>query len=46
MQCTKYGGDLSWQIIAKVFSGLFTEENMYIKIYLLIFFNRNHIGSR
>jgi hypothetical protein len=28
MQCTKYYGDLSWQIIAKVLSGPKTEDNV------------------
>jgi hypothetical protein len=37
MQCTKYCGDLSWQIIAQVLSGLLTEDNMYMKRYLRIF---------
>jgi hypothetical protein len=37
MQCTKYCGDLSWQIITKVLSGLLTEDNLYIKRYMPTF---------
>jgi acetone carboxylase gamma subunit len=46
MKCTKYCGDLSWQIITKVLSGQKTEDKVLSNRYLHTLIQRESVRSR